>query len=248
MRNMPPTYRILPVIENRSLGPYTYLRIEDPEMLLVARCGHFLMVGFSSSIDPFLPRPLSLFEVEENSFSILVKVRGRGSDLLSKTREGENLKILGPLGTPFNPPESGVLIAGGIGIAPLYYQSGWMKSGKLFYGTKKKEELILTREMEERDFTVKTITQENGGTVCDLVRMNKNDIEGEKIFICGPWDMIRALKEILGEFATNAFVYLERRMGCGLGGCKSCAVKTNSGYKLVCQEGPLFPLSEVRFD
>ena len=50
------------------------------------------------------------------------------------------------------------------------------------------------------------------------------------------------------EQIDKTYVYMEKRMGCGLGGCKSCAVKTLEGYKLVCTDGPIFPLKEVKLD
>jgi len=242
------SFRILPVIENRVLGPYNLIRIEDEDMHQQAKCGHFVMVGITTSIDPFLLRPFSFLSIEEDSFTLLIKARGRGTEKLSKVKEGEKLKILGPLGEPIKPPERGVLIAGGIGIAPLYYQSQWMNQGILFYGAKKESALVLKEEIKERGFIVNTITEDREGKVTDLVSENLDLLKGEKIFICGPESMIKELKDIIGDYAKEAFVYMERRMGCGLGGCKSCAVKTDSGYKYVCQEGPIFSLSEVKVD
>lgn len=242
------TFRILPVIENRVLGPYTLLRIKDRNMHKEAKCGQFVMVGFPSSLDPFLLRPLSFLSIAEDSFSLLIKKKGRGTEKLSELSVGDELKILGPLGRYIIPPKSGILIAGGIGIAPLYYQSLWMSHGILFYGAKRKRDILFSKDFESRGFTVKTITEEERGTVADLVRENLEILEGQQIFICGPDAMTKALKDIIGGYAKQAFVYMERRMGCGLGGCKSCAVKTDSGYKLVCQDGPVFPLKEVSYD
>jgi dihydroorotate dehydrogenase electron transfer subunit len=143
----------------------------------------------------------------------------------------------------------GVLIAGGIGIAPVYYQSGWMKGGILFYGAKTKEDLILTREFKDKGFKVRTITEEDGGLVTDLLQRHTDELNGKQIFICGTMEMIKSVKSILNkEQIDKAYAYVERRMGCGLGGCKSCAVKTFEGYKLACTEGPIFPLKEVKFD
>ncbi len=242
------SFRILTVIDNRILGPYTLIRIRDSDIHRKAKCGQFVMVGFPCSLDPFLLRPLSFLSFEKNSFTILVKTRGRGTNKLTKVKKGEKLKVLGPLGNAINPSKSGVLIAGGIGIAPLYYHSQWMKRGVLFYGEKRAKDLVLRKEFENREFIVNTISEDREGTVTDLVRKNLSLLKGHKIFICGPESMIKNLNNILGDHAKEAFVYMERRMGCGLGGCKSCVVKVHSGYKLVCQEGPIFPLLEVKFD
>lgn len=242
------SYRILPVIENKTLGPYKLIRIKDSEMKKVAKCGHFVMVGFPDVIDPFLLRPISFLSVDDKSFSLLIKIKGPGTKKLANVKRGESLKILGPLGKEFNPPEIGVLVAGGIGLAPLYYQSHWMKGGVLFYGVKRDKDIILKEKMKKRGFDVYTISEEKEGTVVDLIRKNLDVLDNKNIFICGPEPMIKELKGIIDYNSKDIYVYIERRMGCGIGGCKSCAVKVNSGYKLVCQDGPIFPLYEVKFD
>jgi dihydroorotate dehydrogenase electron transfer subunit len=245
---MNPTFRILPVIENKKNGSFHKITLRDDQIYDHAECGNFIMVGLQG-FDPYLPRPFSFLERNKGSFSILLKVKGRGTELLSKVKKGDKLKVLGPLGKTFCPPEKGILIAGGIGIAPVYYQSTWMKGGILFYGAKERKNLILTREFERKGFKVRTITEEDGGLVTDLVEKYKHEFDEEQIFICGPTEMIKSIKKTLNnKQIEKAYAYMEERMGCGLGGCKSCAVKTVEGYKLVCTEGPIFPLKEVNFD
>jgi dihydroorotate dehydrogenase electron transfer subunit len=242
---MNPTFRILPVLENKKLGPYYKITFEDKQICRSAACGNFVMIGLSS-LDPYLPRPFSFMEINEERFSILVKVKARGTEILSKARKGDKIKVLGPLGKTFCPPEEGILIAGGIGIAPVYYQSGWMRGGILFYGAKKEQDLILIEEFREKGFKVRTITEENGGIVTDILQKHKDELTGKQIFICGTIEMVKRIKKILNEEQIDkTHVYMEKRMGCGLSGCKSCAVKTVQGYKLVCEEGPIFPLKEV---
>lgn len=244
---MNPIFRILPVLENKKLATYYKVTLEDGQISKDAECGNFVMIGLQG-LDPYLPRPFSFLEINEGSFSILFKVKARGTELLSKIRKGDKVKVLGPLGKTFCPPESGVLIAGGIGIAPVYYQSRWMKGGLLFYGAKEEKDLILVQEFKEKGFKVRTITEENGGLVTDIVKEYAHELNGKQIFICGPLEMIKKIKEILNrEQIDKAYAYIEKRMGCGLSGCKSCAVKTFEGYKLVCKEGPVFPLKEVDF-
>jgi len=207
------------------------------------------MIGLNA-LDPYLSRPFSFLEINKKGFSILLQVKGRGTELLSGVKKGDKLKILGPLGKTFCPPEKGVLIAGGIGIAPVHYQSHWMKGGLLFYGAKSKKDLILTREFRQKGFKVRTVTEENGeGLVTDIVKKHKEELNGKQIFICGPNEMIKKIKNILNKKQLDkAYAYIEKRMGCGLGGCKSCATRTIEGYKLVCTEGPVFPLKEVILD
>jgi len=245
---MSPKFKILPVLRNRKLGAYHEITLKDRQICKLAGCGNFLMIGFNT-LDPYLPRPFSFLELDKETFSILVKIKGGGTELLSKVREGDELKVLGPLGKAFCPPEEGVLIAGGIGIAPVYYQSKYMKRGILFYGCKSKKDLVLIREFEKKGFSLRLITEDEGGFVTELVKKHTDELNDKQIFICGPIEMIKNVKNVLNKKQIeNAYVYMEKRMGCGLGGCKSCAVKVTEGYKLICTEGPIFPLKEVKFD
>jgi dihydroorotate dehydrogenase electron transfer subunit len=245
---MGPKFKILPVQSNRRLGSYYEITLKDREICELAGCGNFLMIGLKA-LDPYLPRPFSFLELDEETFSVLIKVKGRGTKLLSEFKRGDELKILGPLGKSFCPPEEGVLIAGGIGIAPVYYQSKYMKRGILFYGCKSKKDSILIQKFKEKDFKLRFISEDEGGFVTDLVKEYKEELKDRQIFICGPIEMIRSVKNILNDKQIEeAYVYMEKRMGCGLGGCKSCAVKTLEGYKLICTEGPVFPLKEVDLD
>jgi dihydroorotate dehydrogenase electron transfer subunit len=245
---MGPKFKILPVQSNRRLGTYYEITLKDRQICELAGCGNFLMIGLKA-LDPYLPRPFSFLELDEETFSVLVKVKGKGTKLLSGVKRGDELKILGPLGKAFCPPEEGVLIAGGIGIAPVYYQSKYMKRGVLFYGCKSKKDSILIQKFKKKDFKLRFISEDEGGFVTDLVKEYTEELKDRQIFICGPIEMIKSVKRILNDKQIEkAYVYMEKRMGCGLGGCKSCAVKTLQGYKLICTEGPVFPLKEVNLD
>jgi dihydroorotate dehydrogenase electron transfer subunit len=43
-------------------------------------------------------------------------------------------------------------------------------------------------------------------------------------------------------------VSLETRMGCGVGVCYSCTVKTAYGLKQTCKDGPVFDMNDVLWD
>ncbi|MFH0828476.1 MAG: hypothetical protein V1919_04845, partial [Candidatus Omnitrophota bacterium] len=46
----------------------------------------------------------------------------------------------------------------------------------------------------------------------------------------------------------SAQVSLEAHMACGIGACLGCVVNTKTGYKRVCQDGPVFRADEILWD
>ena len=69
----------------------------------------------------------------------------------------------------------------------------------------------------------------------------------DQIFACGPVPMYRAMSAQNLEIKPTQ-ISLEMRMGCGLGTCYSCSLKTKSGLKQVCQDGPVFDLADILWD
>ena len=95
--------------------------LSAPEIAATARPGQFVMVGIGDNRDPLLRRPFSIHHASsEGLLQILFKVVGRGTELLSHCKVGEQLSILGPLGNGFSlgDPGKACLIGGGMGIAP----------------------------------------------------------------------------------------------------------------------------------
>ena len=77
--------------------------------------------------------------------------------------------------------------------------------------------------------------------------------EGTIIYACGPEAMLAAVARVAGQRNIDCQVSMERRMGCGIGVCQSCAVEcrvegsNETVYKLCCQEGPVFDARIVVF-
>jgi dihydroorotate dehydrogenase electron transfer subunit len=57
--------------------------------------------------------------------------------------------------------------------------------------------------------------------------------------------VVAQMSELKGKFVQ---ISLEVRMGCGLGVCYGCTVKTKRGLKQVCKDGPVFELDDVLWD
>ena len=162
-------------------------------------------------------------------------------------RAGDKVSLSGPCGHGY-PTEHGkiALVGGGAGVAPLYLAAKTLKKDSgtavdLFLG-------FSGEEMLRREFKAvsDSLTVNVGGFITDSVRPSDYDA----IFSCGPEIMMRALwKKCMAEKAeARVYVSLERRMACGVGACLGCTIRTASGRRRVCRDGPVFRAQEVFFD
>jgi dihydroorotate dehydrogenase electron transfer subunit len=205
-----------------------------------ARPGQFFQVRGWRNLDPFLPRPLSVHDVDGGSVSFLFQVKGRGTRLLAGLKAGDWLEAAGPLGNGFTlNAEPAVFVAGGLGLAPLHYA---VKAYKAAGGVHASVYLGFSAEpfkVGEFQAVADEVFTSVGGFVTDLVHVN-----GAACYACGPEGMLAALHaKVAGRAAVQ--VSLERRMACGLGACYACSIRTASGMRRVCKEGPVFDSSEV---
>lgn len=210
--------------------------------------GEFINISLPSY---FLRRPISVFDFQDGYVDILYKILGRGTFDMSLLPKGTKLDVLTGLGNGFKIFENikPTLIAGGIGIAPLYKLAlSYHKIGirpTLIYGARNKDDLVLIEDFEKIcDVYLCTDDGSKGikGTVLDCIKENNIDIE--YYYACGPYKMLQALASLY----RNGVVSLEARMGCGFGACMGCSIQTTNGPKRVCKEGPVFDASEVIFE
>src|SRR5262249_2753461 len=118
------------VVENRSLGRGNFvLRLSLPDggkALEAAQPGQFVMVRGEWGRDPLLPRAFSILRLSDGGCDLLVKAIGRGTRLMQLAGDGAPMTVLGPLGRAFPAPEpryTDLMVAGGVGLAPLLWQA-----------------------------------------------------------------------------------------------------------------------------
>ncbi len=227
------------------------LVIDAPSVSESARPGQFAMVGFSSPFyDPFLRRPLAFSHAEWGRIEFVVRVVGWGTALLANLSPGENIPILGPLGNGFAKPDGRViLVAGGIGLPPLTFAASRWKNAVLLYGEKTAENLCkLPTDLD----CINEIYTDDGsggckGFVTDSLE-EKLRKEPAPVYCCGPVPMLHKAAKICRKFKVECYVSLEARMACGIGSCQGCAIKTTSGYRRVCKDGPVFDAEEIDWE
>lgn len=238
---------ITKIVSNRFLNSDSFLL--DVEFSEKPRSGQFVMLSMvDGRSDPYLPRPISVFDWNDGVLSLLIKVVGKGTELLSKMKPGEKIRVVGHLGNSFPDSEGTVYyVGGGIGVAPLLYTAKNSKAKKkVFFLGFKNEEAVIAREMFEKHGKVVLCTDDGscgmkGYPHNALENMLKNGEIPDLICTCGPEIMMESVHKVASKH-SNIQIYhsLEARMGCGIGACLGCRVETKGGNYLVCKDGPVF--------
>jgi dihydroorotate dehydrogenase electron transfer subunit len=240
----------LPLLRRDSMGTSYHVLTFDAGEEIVAFPGQFAMVrGAAWGQAPLLPRPMSLLESGRRP-SILIKIVGEGSRRLAHASPGEPFDLLVPLGNRWNPcPETHtpLLVAGGVGIAPLlFFARELAEQGRrvvALYGGRSAADLPLHDELA-RVADVHLLTEDGSrGTKGRVTALLETAIREAgrpvKIYTCGPDRMMAAVAAIAEKSETPCEASLETPMACGYGVCLGCPVKRASGgYLYACVEGP----------
>lgn len=207
--------------------------------------GQFINIKLSGM---FLRRPISVYDYDKETVTIIYKVVGKGTELMSKMQSGETLDILTGLGNGYDTSVSGknpLLIGGGVGVPPLYYLAKKLieegKSISVILGFNTKDEVFCESEFKEigADVTVTTVDGSYGvkGFVTNALPENYS-----YFYTCGPEPMLKAV--YAATFTSGQFSF-EERMGCGFGACMGCSCKTLYGNKRICKDGPVLVKEEI---
>ncbi len=221
--------------------------------------GQFVMI-YPKDKATILPRPISICETSGDTIRLVYRVVGNGTKEFSFYKEGEQVKLLGPIGNGF-PAEAcagkrAILIGGGIGVPPMLELSkavcGVAAETTAVLGYRNAD-LFLKKDFDKYVKTV--IATDDGsvgihGTVIDAIEAM--DIKADVIYACGPMPMLKAVKAYAAQNDIQAYISLEERMACGVGACLGCVCKTThkDGHShvnnaRVCTEGPVFDAREV---
>jgi len=237
-------------------GNIHLLSLHAPEIASSVRAGQFLNIKTRDMFLPLLRRPFSVYNREGDTLQIIFNVVGLGTRILASGSSQDPLDVIGPLGNAFGVEgdyHDAVLVAGGLGIAPMPMLTAELKgAGKnlhTYLGGRKASQIV--REHME-NVLIATDDGSAGfrGTVVDLLReeLRKSPLKRPKIFSCGPTPMLRALAALAGELNIPCELSLESPMACGIGICQGCPVEVKDGprkFALVCREGTVFDSKRV---
>ena len=221
--------------------------------------GQFVMLGplTQDCTDPFLNRPFSIHRLSgPDRLELLIAVVGRGTRIIGTLEPGQRLGLLGPLGSGFtlpDPQRPALLVAGGLGVAPLFFLAEELCARgarpRLLYGAGSVDQLVPTDGLQARGVAVKLATDDGSagfhGFVSGLLEQEPEEANSY-LAACGPMEMLEALAGIARQRGLDLEVSLESRMACGLGACLGCTVFLPGGAdRRVCCDGPVFPAREV---
>ncbi len=242
--------------------------------------GQFLHIRIENSSDPLLRRPLSIHDVALNqkgeieSIRIIYEVVGKGTELLATKRRHDEVDALGPLGNGFDieriqGARKLYLVAGGMGVAPLYFLAKRLSESRLpgdgqgrgmnghrhkliaLIGARTKEKILCAQEFAKLGCEVIVATEDSSegkeGLATDVLddMLRESGPKDSLVCACGPKAMLDVVSQIANNHNIPAYISLEEFMGCGLGACLGCVIKTTTGYKRICHDGPVFDSREI---
>lgn len=263
------------VIETARLYGDTHITwFRAPEVGNGAYPGQFLMLRCSDdpaygedargrADDPLLPRPMSYHRVRDGAsgpeWSILYDVVGRGTAWLASRQPGDRVYAWGPLGNGYRVGRTSrnlLLVAGGIGVAPLVWLAeDAVARGKvvtMIIGARTAELVYPSRLLPAEVEVIVTTDDGSAGREGFVTAPFSELLEWcDQAFTCGPTPMFRAMADVArtSQVRRSVQALLEERMGCGTGICYGCAVEARvrggTAMKLVCKDGPRFELRDV---
>ena len=233
--------------ENHSIARDVWEMILDCDTQDFTAPGQFVNIQVQ---DCYLRRPLSVALAEEGKLTLVYKVVGKGTEILSRQKSGAALNLMYPLGNGFDTSKCSreddiVLIGGGAGVPPLYGLAKKLisqgKRPQVILGFAGKEDVFYREKFLALGCEVDLSTLDGSlgvkGTVLDAAAGRLWDM----IYTCGPEPMLHGVKDLAasGEFS------FESRMGCGFGFCMGCSCETKYGNKRICADGPVLDKEEI---
>src|SRR5512137_2724951 len=156
----------VPIVANeRDTDLYFRLVVGAPQIAPLVQPGQFAHIRILPLKDALLRRPFSIYQVTGDTFSILYKVVGKGTEVLARMRAGEELSAIGPLGHGFTVPRPGgdtpLLVAGGYGMAAMYLLAQRSpQKGIVFVGGRRRVDILCEKEFTAIGWEVRVTTED----------------------------------------------------------------------------------------
>jgi len=242
---------IMTIVSHKEIAKDVYeMKLKGYAASYIKHPGQFINIKINDSMTPYLRRPMSICDYDHETITMIYKVVGEGTKLLSEKKVNDTLDCLTGLGNGFIDldADTALVTGGGLGVPPMYNTAkALLEAGKkvtAVLGFNGKDDAFYIDEFKALCPTyIATMDGSLGdqGNVIDVIK--KYDINFDKYYTCGPLPMLNALALAYPE---GGYLSYEARMGCGFGACMGCSMKVKGQpYKRVCVEGPVFKSEEV---
>jgi NAD(P)H-flavin reductase len=242
------------------------MKVSAPRLAAAAQPGEFLIVRADEKGER-IPLTISDFDREAGTVTIVTQRIGASTTDIIAYEAGECFAdVVGPLGQPSDfvkmaPEELAkqryILIAGGLGTAPVYPQAKWLKEHgvpvDVIIGAKTKDLLIYVDEMKEVCDNLFICTDDGsfgfkGMGTNMLEKVVEDGHKYTQAVIIGPMIMMKFTTLTCKKLGIPAIVSLNTLMVDGTGMCGACRVSVGGKTRFACVEGPEFDGYEVDFD
>ncbi len=239
---------IYEIVSNRPLTDSVWQMVLAGDTQYLIAPGQFVNIAIEGC---YLRRPISVCDYDGQSITLIYKVVGRGTEIMSRMQAGEKLDVLTGLGNGFSlsaATERPLLVGGGVGVPPLYNLARKLKAAgkrvQVVLGFNRADEIFYADEFEALGVEVHIATVDGSVGVKGFVTDAMKALEFDYIYTCGPLPMLKAIYNASGCDGEFSF---EERMGCGFGACMGCSCQTTKGSKRICKEGPVLKRDEIIF-
>jgi len=249
-------------------GGYRLLTLKSKKIAPMVQPGQFVHLRVPPSTDTVLRRPFSVFRAQADRLAILYKTVGKGTQAMEALRTGDKVNLVGPLGNGFPSVRKHrlpLLVAGGYGMAALYLVAQRTRvKGFVFVGGKSADDILCANDFRKLGWNVRVATEDGSAGQKGLVThildtwLKKNlRARTPEFFVCGPNGLLKAICERVEQSGWDAWISMDRHMGCGLGACLACVQKVRkpdaSGretwiWARVCKDGPVFACRDIMWE
>ena len=236
---------IFTIERNTEIAPGMYEMTLLGDTSAITAPGQFVQIALPGF---YLRRPISVCDCEDGKLTVIYKVVGEGTRAMSELAAGETLDLLTGLGNGYDLDACTghvLVIGGGAGVPPMYYLAKRLKAldreVTAILGFQTKTDVFYEEQFKALGVETVVTTVDGSYGVAGFVT-NAMTMPHDFVCACGPLPMLKAVFDCSDADGAYSF---EERMGCGFGACMGCTVKTKSGYKRICKEGPVLRKEEI---
>ena len=234
------------------------LKVQAKEIAKNRKAGQFVIVMLNENLAERIP--LTIADAENETITLIFQVVGATTFKLSKLNVGDEISVVGPLGTPTHIEKFGkvVCVGGGVGVAPLFpickeiYKIG--NEVNVILGARTKELILWEERFKDISHNLIVCTDDGSAGKKALVTepleelCKNNETKPDLVIAIGPLLMMKFCSLTTKKYDVKTIVSLNTIMIDGTGMCGGCRVSVNGETKFVCVDGPEFDAAGVDFD